>query len=456
MRYYLYNFYFLFYSRFIRIVLTNKNILMNKRSKKNEIISWAIKRCTQGKQIKTRKRMLPMMNKKKTQRIITHLKKNKYQILLSCMLTMILSLNIYLFQNIYPSGNDHSMVMNVQHPLISSSSDSISSLFHCDGEYGKCVYFYPSKFFSKSSSFRYMYDEVIQLMTNHALWKDMPRVGSPTFSYDENMINPNTHKPYNRHNVTFIHVHKAGGTNIIDSINDGRNRPRRKGPRKRLNFPQNDKNEKRVQRNKLYSYENYLRTNALQSDHLQYATKYKSKPELWTESDHLMYAFIRDPIKRFISSIGQAMGAEGSTRNQIGAWLQQKCIQNSRYTVENARFTIQCVINMIKTKGYYIELHFTPQAIEIAFATQIYPNLPVAIFKFEDHYKDVLTELGLDPNAHRRDGSKSGYRPFPVLSEMSEDDVTDDIKREVCQLYKVDVMMSRSIGLGFDSCKAYV
>jgi hypothetical protein len=168
-----------------------------------------------------------------------------------------------------------------------------------------------------------------------------------------------------------------------------------------------------------------------------------------------MFAFIRDPLERFVSSIGQAMGAQGSHNNIVGKELQSRCINGTVYSLQNSRYTLQCCIDYIQENGFYFEIHFTPQAVEIAFATQMY-HVPVAVFKFEESYSTVLTEMGANHEIKHRDGDSKGYRPNPVLTGMTPVDYTPELIRQICKLYEVDVILHRSLGWDVPRCAGYV
>lgn len=88
------------------------------------------------------------------------------------------------------------------------------SIFNCDGTNGRCVYFYATKFFHPENGigkeYRYILEQIESLRQKRQLWANMPRIGFPTFSFYETALNPMTNQPFYRHNVTFIHVHKAG------------------------------------------------------------------------------------------------------------------------------------------------------------------------------------------------------------------------------------------------------
>jgi len=339
---------------------------------------------------------------------------------------------------------------------------SSPSIFNCDGFNGLCKYFYPSYFFvpdtfqnnnlqqqlrgnespkqnkivsmnGGGSQFYEIYEELEDLRFNNSLWPQMPRI--VLLEMTTKHLNTRNAK-LNHHKVSYLHVHKAGGTSI--------------------HF-QSRQEIFQVREHMVYHWpldllhhHTYIPT----YKHIQSSKKFKSLPEKWKENEHILFSFIRDPLDRFISSIGQAMGAQGSESDASDA-LQEECIKDEEYSLENSRSTIQCCIDYIMEYGYFEELHFTPQAIELAFATQMYP-IPVALFQYETSYKDVISELGMDPNKKMRDGNKDGMRPLPVLSEMTSADYTKAMKRQVCELYKVDVAMFRSLGWNTSSCDEFV
>lgn len=100
------------------------------------------------------------------------------------------------------------------------------------------------------------------------------------------------------------------------------------------------------------------------------------------EYDHTIFAVVCDPTERFNSSIGQAMGGEGSQRNMIGKTLQKECIKST------SALTLACMARYVRDHSFWIELHFTPQVIDISFTT-IWQNIPIAIFPFKE-FKNIL------------------------------------------------------------------
>jgi len=391
------------------------------------------------------------------------------------------------------------------------------SIFDCDGGRGKCRYFYPSHFFidpshinstssfsnssqyAKGSKFYHLLEEMEKLIQERKLWLHMPYVGLWTMSFFNDKINPETNQNFQQQNLTFLHVHKTvsdrclvpgisfvvkenidfshtffslvaqshlfekGGTTVVKHANSRIQSITGKATQHfkvfMFQWLVGQQNSMAVRLRGAHSnafppmhespamFETTL-------DHLKHATKYK-QPSEWNARDHLLFGIVRDPTERFISMIGQAFGAHGSARNGgVAEELKRDCLNSETYSLDASRFTIQCVISKIKEHGYFFEIHFTPQAVEVAFSTQMTPNIPVALFPFEN-LKEVLTEIGCSPDSKVRDGG-GRYRPSPVLQSMSVNDYTPDLVRQICELYEVDVILLRMLGWTASSCDPYI
>ena len=195
----------------------------------------------------------------------------------------------------------------------------------------------------------------------------------------------------------------------------------------------------------------------------QHATTYPLHEYL--PQQHIIIAIVRDPLSRFISSIGQALGAVGSALNPHGQHLLAQCVVDGDNgdngdnvkeastsippTTNNATQILSCIAQYILQHGYWeVDVHFTPQVLEISFAT-LYQDVPVGIFAF-DTLPTVLEYFG-QTNGQQytkvRDGTTQGYRKHPVLSSMTVHDYNADTIRMVCTIYELDVRMLRSLGL---------
>eukprot|EP00555_Chaetoceros_dichaeta_P001303 CAMPEP_0198276966 /NCGR_PEP_ID=MMETSP1447-20131203/65596_1 /TAXON_ID=420782 /ORGANISM="Chaetoceros dichaeta, Strain CCMP1751" /LENGTH=246 /DNA_ID=CAMNT_0043971953 /DNA_START=429 /DNA_END=1169 /DNA_ORIENTATION=+ len=231
-----------------------------------------------------------------------------------------------------------------------------------------------------------------------------------------------------------IHIHKTGGTSLVTAF--GQLASKTKG--KRLTSYQPRPNTMPARKppqvqNRAFPHGSEARNNT--GNFLDGAVKYR---ETWGEKEHTLFAVVRDPAERFISAIGQATGAYGSVRNGVGQWLRDECVK------ETGRETLRCFVDVMMNNGTWIEVHFTPMAYEISFAT-MNKDIPVAVFPF-DQVPTLLYELNQNPAAKKKDGKKKGYRKSEVLTNLTIDDYDEGTMRDLCEVYAVDVLLLSRIG----------
>jgi len=331
------------------------------------------------------------------------------------------------------------------HDSTSLKSNSYS-LFNCELNQ-KCVYYYPNVFFQTSGhSFRYLNTDITNMKKNGTLWRFMPTIGFHTITLGEHIqlsAKP-MEDPFLHERVSFLHVHKSAGTTIqlcFKTLQDKYKvtlvKHRVFSPVRR--HPPGLEDEKRPTSRKLYSKDVESARNVLRA-----ATTY---PRKFSQDDHVIFAVVRDPTERFISSVGQAMGAKGSSSSHAKKF-QKACIKRS------SKETLRCCINYIKKNNFWFDLHFTPQTVEISFST-MFLDVPIAIFHFQE-IPSILHYFRLPPTTRTREGSKPNYRPKEVLTRMSVKDYDDDMIRDVCEIYKVDVIMQRSLGFKVTSCDPFI
>lgn len=305
---------------------------------------------------------------------------------------------------------------------------SIPSIFNCHSSHGRCQYFRPAHFFhscGQGHEFASILREMQQEHLEGRLWRGMPPILMPYLRLNTNM-QMKSGKYFDRHNLSFIHVHKCGGSSIYLAFRD-------------IEI----KNEQSLQIKDdykgtyfLYSQMRDITMNSKgwneSKAFLENAVTYQ-KPNDWDESNHMIMAVVRDPVERFISAVGQV----SSEKFQSGKKLRNICIKST------ARDTLQCFVDLVKEKGYWIDLHFTPMVLEISFAT-MGKDVPVAIFPFSA-LPDILSSLGANPKRKKKDGKKAGYRS-PVLVNVTTHDLGPTGLFDICNLYKMDVILLRSLG----------
>ncbi len=363
-------------------------------------------------------------------------------------------------------------------------TSSVNSFANCDLPNATCKYFYPANFFDEDcgvgKNYSHFIAEMEEKRLNATLWTFMPKVGFPTLSMRESCLTSEG-KHYVVHNddgddedededlyssvsslesiqlqklrniglhikedgvrcmterLTFLHVHKVGGSSLHNAFNYmGQLSKSAYLKRHRFFIPFMNPSE-------VSDYAG-IREDARRA--ISHASKYPAQE--FAPEQHVIFALVRDPLERFISSIGQVMGASGSFKNHLASSLKAKCLKST------SSETLRCVAKHVKEHSFWIELHFTPQVMDISFAT-LYQDVPVSVLPFHD-IKIVLEYFGRG-KVWDRNGSAKDYRADTVLTEMTVEDYDDETTRIVCDIYEMDVTMLRSLGIEVPMCDPYV
>jgi len=291
----------------------------------------------------------------------------------------------------------------------------------------------------------------------------MPSIGFPTLTLDSTCIDVKTRtldassaipaklstvlKDIGQHNskdgqhclterISLLPVHKAGCSSL----------------RKVFDFLTSEKSNGQRIRHKFYATKSgptsaakRKEAEAFALDSLAKATKYPDK--VFAPEQHVIFAVVRDPTERFISSIGQALGGTGSRSNRVAPRLKKECLK------ETSSKTLKCLAHYVKDHGFWIELHFTPQVVDISFTT-IYQDVPISVFPFTE-LNTILEYLG-NGNIWERSGSSENYRSDALLKNMSVNDYDEESLQVVCEIYEMDVRMQRSLGFQVPRCDPFI
>ncbi len=348
----------------------------------------------------------------------------------------------------YSNSDPNSDCSKFDHGDTTPAKD-VKSLFNCNSEEGKCKWHFPAKFFDKTCGIgKDFVDEIEVLKDLHGkqeLWLNGPPIVIPWAAITPSVTAHQFRKePYPTHNLSMTHVHKTGGTSLVNAFGailrkgaKGKRhtvyQPGKSGPMQRRPLgPSLNSTRKSTTHPRSV---NWSRQYNASSRFLNGAVKYRSE---WGPTDHTLFAVIRDPAERFISAIGQATGAYGSAMNGIGRQLLKECLKST------SKETLGCFVDLVKNNGTLIEVHFTPMVLEISFAT-MWKDIPVAVFPFTE-VPALMNELGADPNSKKKDGHQKGYRKDPILTNMTIADYDNKTLKDLCEVYYADALFMHHLG----------
>ena len=150
-----------------------------------------------------------------------------------------------------------------------------------------------------------------------------------------------------------------------------------------------------------------------------------------------IFTFLRDPVPRFLSSVGQALRL-----NKL-----HPCNTQSKDTQE----LLDCVLNKIKVKESFLDEHLLPQSFEL-YNGMTGLDLKVKVMD-SSAIGSVLHKLGLatnDVSSPRRktQGLISGFN-------LSMSFVTAPLIERICEIYHMDVMLLQLTGVTRTICERY-
>jgi hypothetical protein len=313
-------------------------------------------------------------------------------------------------------------------PTLSIAADE--HLFDCQHVNATCHYFRPLSFFQHGNGQAYfsilteLGAESVNLprMTHFSRGTEL----ALTTHYNETSADDSRHPlfGYLPTDVTFFHLRKTGGTTIHHAIG---------------NLVKYIKSRGGVAQVKRHSTcRSVLRDKCLAEAHQHLNQIYNHQQEESTLSKHVVFAVVRDPVSRFLSAMGQAMAD--------GPRLRDLCLDET-----SANTTIKCVLQHLQEHGLKTDVHFCPMAVNL-YVLMRNLNVQVALFEKELHLESLLVYFGTSSHLHMRDRSKAEYTNSELLSQLSVKDLDDSMIRVICELYQVDVVMMKSIGLDVPLC----
>lgn len=200
----------------------------------------------------------------------------------------------------------------------------------------------------------------------------------------------------------YYHIHKNGGGTISKHV-----------PLPMIQF--NSDAERTM------GTDNYTNaTNAyMQTMFLQQQQQFTTSPFLFT--------FLRNPLDRFLSSLGQVLnGPRGLIRQRLAP------CHNAMTTHD----LIQCTLSKMESNVSFLDDHLVPQSFELYIGLD-QNDLNVHVMNMSDISTIVRLLGGHDKRENSAVGVVANYPQFQLVPSV----LTSDFRRRICHLYRADVLM---------------
>jgi hypothetical protein len=332
-----------------------------------------------------------------------------------------------------------------------------ASFWNCDLLESPCRYLEPHYFFHQGPGKEFVSKEQYKRLggTNNNLPAIMALSWWPSSAeqYKNDPANSENHCLLPR-NISFVHVHKCGGTTIKTLLVQTKNYFEALAPDMQANFQtlkysfgggsvaQKERNQQRRQAHIDAMVQAQAQNN-------------KGGNNNNHQEEALVFATVRDPVERFVSAVQQVMHYHEDFRSE--------CLKRT------ARATLECAIRYCQTTNYLRDVHLIPMATHFRLWDE-HANFRLAIVHLRDipllaqyfgsaaimrtnsgHNNDATTEIERIP--HGRDRSQIEYATSPILAHMTvQRDCTPKMLKELCQLYAIDVALMQTLGFETPHC----
>lgn len=153
-----------------------------------------------------------------------------------------------------------------------------------------------------------------------------------------------------------------------------------------------------------------------------------------------MFAFLRDPLDRFLSSLGQVlMGQKALLRKRL-----EPC-HNSLTTAD----LIACVLHKMESTSSFLDEHFAPQSYEL-YIGMLGLNLSIDVMDLS-LLSQVVVQLG-GSRDHVHENSAVGTIDNYPQYRLTPASLTREFQERICQLYEADVLMIEQTGVTTTRC----
>ena len=355
--------------------------------------------------------------------------------------------------------------------LLPPSEDSSSSTEITENPPSSCVLFFPERFFATvANKFVPLYQHANQTVpTEHP-------VVHMTLLNNNASNNSASHYPSS---ITYLHIRKCGGTTMFRSLST-----------KSLQLPYKaNKYNRHMIRDlgvvqQIYDKQIQSSSSATASS-LTNTNHHDGAPIMNSDADAIVFSFVRDPVIRFLSSVGQMLHMGKiklfpDCNESHFAKLEHDFLlltKPNNTTIAKSQALVQCMLQSIlgqnspgrvskdkhepqkelqgqqHNQSYYnfIDQHLLPQAFELR-ARSLEYDIGIRLLDMSSQMSPTLKSLvgPAKQNRHARPSRGADYIQGQYVLEQGI--LTNDMILAICEMYAVDVLLLQITGVSSSLC----
>ena len=154
-----------------------------------------------------------------------------------------------------------------------------------------------------------------------------------------------------------------------------------------------------------------------------------------------VFTFVRDPVPRFLSSVGQALKL-----NQLGPCTKKDTPRNDSLGL------LDCVLNQIQVTQQYLDEHLEPQIFELYHGMM---GLDLQVYVMDLHaMMDIVlpTILSLPDHQQASRRRKTHHGSVVAGYNLSLSLLTPHLVERICSVYRMDVLFLLETNVTSTAC----
>ena len=324
----------------------------------------------------------------------------------------------------------------------------VHNFFNCKKEENHqplCTHVNIKEFFESTNGLGYNYRELAFKYARRTIYRDLRfyHINCTSTSVIDD-IYMNNHHLFDSipSNLNYIHIHKNGGTTIrhafynlrhIAAFDTGNS----------ISCDTKIYNSKEMLHGKIRITRPQLVQNVS-----NFVNEIIAKQAMQDGNDNVVLSFIRDPVVRFLSQVGETI--RQGVKHPMGHPGPVFGCRDKNIAKE----AIQCIIDEIKVNGTIVDKHYTPAAIELYLADsrRSVGSKGVNINLYDMKYLGLFLNRLRYTSSHVKMRSATS-KEYNEYFNFAIDDLSNEMIQDICKIYEMDVILLNSIGLTSSFCE---